>query len=87
LFPRNASRVFLAISYAIGRRSIRSRLTATGLPRGARLSTQYGSGFGKSLRSAVVIGSDKRRFELKDGRVRATTVILFRWISASLDKK
>ena len=52
MFPRNASRVLLAISYAIGQRSIRSRLTGTGLLRGARgLSAQYGSGFGKSLRN------------------------------------
>jgi hypothetical protein len=52
VFPRNASRVLLAISYAIGRRSIRSRLTGTGLLRGARgLSAQYGSRFGKSLRN------------------------------------
>jgi hypothetical protein len=52
VFPRNASRVLLAISYDIGQRSIRSRLTGTGLLRGARgLSAQYGSGFGKSLRN------------------------------------
>jgi hypothetical protein len=52
VFPRNASRVLLAISYAIGQRSIRSRLTGTGLLRGARgLSAQYGSRFGKSLRN------------------------------------
>ena len=52
MFPRNASRVLLAISYAIGQRSIRSRLTGTGLLRGARgLSAQYGSRFGKSLRN------------------------------------
>lgn len=51
MFPRNASRVLLAISYAIGQRSIRSRLTATGLLRGARFVGAVRSGFGKSLRN------------------------------------
>ncbi|HEX4987164.1 MAG TPA: hypothetical protein VFW91_00170, partial [Candidatus Binatia bacterium] len=66
VYPRNASRVLLAISYAIGQRSIRSRLTATGLLRGAR----FVGAVRERLREVteeqmwtVAIGSDKQPFE------------------------
>jgi hypothetical protein len=68
VFPRNASRVLLAISYDIGQRSIRSRLTGTGLLRGAR----FVGAVRERLREVteeqmwtVAIGSDRQPLRIK----------------------
>jgi putative RNA 2'-phosphotransferase len=70
--PRNASRVFLAISYAIGHPIAFDRRGFAPWDEVVDAVRERFREVTEEQMCAVVIGSDKQRFELKDSKVRAT---------------